>query len=119
MSPGQYRTSAPSWRKASKASETCSSGRMPLIARSNPLRARCSAQPKPMPRLPPVINATGFISSFQFRNIEPAALFPTLEAEFGQLDAFGPFQQCPRERLIKYDMAQEHFPLYLERIVML
>ena len=36
------------------------SSRMPLMARLKPSLANCAAQPKPMPREPPVTKATGF-----------------------------------------------------------
>src|SRR5579863_3006032 len=55
--------------------------------------------------------------SGEFRNINPAPLFPALDPKLGKLYPLGSFAQRPSEGFIQCDVPEEQFPLYLERIV--
>jgi len=49
------------------------SSRMPLMARLKPSLANCAAQPKPMPREPPVTKATGFEEVVIINEVRPTS----------------------------------------------
>src|SRR5262245_9303216 len=53
----------PSEARSRSTGSTSAASRRPLIARSNPLAASARATPRPMPRLPPVTNATFRLAS--------------------------------------------------------
>src|SRR5579863_653469 len=50
-------------------------------------------------------------------DVEPAALLPRFEADFGELDALGAVEQRPAEGFVEDDVAEEEFPLDLEGVV--
>ena len=54
---------------------------------------------------------------YQRIDCDPLAFGPTLEAEFGELDAFGSAQEIPREGFVENEVAKEEFPLDFEGVV--
>src|SRR6476660_6757144 len=54
---------------------------------------------------------------FQFGNVEPLSLPPALEAELGELDALGAFEEVPAEGAFAGDVLEEKLPLHLEGVV--
>src|SRR5271155_4088808 len=56
-------------------------------------------------------------SRLQLGHADPGALFPALEAEFGELHALGPFEEGPAEWLVENDVPQEQLPLDLKGVV--
>ena len=54
---------------------------------------------------------------YQRIDCDPLAFGPTLEAEFGELDAFGSAQEIPWEWFVENEVAQEEFPLNFEGVV--
>src|ERR1700710_654561 len=58
------------------------------------------------------------LSSHLYRgDVDPAALAPALQRAFGELHALGAFQQRILVRRVVADVANEHFPLLLETVV--
>src|SRR3984957_17109017 len=58
------------------------------------------------------------ISSHPDRSdVDPAPLAPAFQRAFGQLHALGAFQQRILIRRVLADVADEHFPLLLETVV--
>ncbi len=53
----------------------------------------------------------------ELRDVDPLAVGPALEAEFGELDAFGAVEEGPAEGFVEGDVAEEEFPLDLEGVV--
>lgn len=51
------------------------------------------------------------------RHVEPAPLRPGLETKFGKLHTLRAFAQRPGKRFVFDHVAQEEFPLHLERVV--
>ena len=54
---------------------------------------------------------------YQRIDCDPLAFRPALEAELGELDAFGTAQEIPWEGFVDNDVAQEEFPLDFEGVV--
>src|SRR5260221_11330815 len=52
-----------------------------------------------------------------WRDVDPALLAPARERAFGQLHALGAFQQRVFIRRVLADVANEHFPLFFEAVV--
>src|SRR5208282_206027 len=55
-------------------------------------------------------------SALQLGNVDPAPLGPALEAELGELDAFGPREQIPAEGSAFHDVPDVELPLRLEAV---
>src|SRR3712207_2698980 len=55
----------------------------------------------------------------QLGHVHPAPLLPGLEAQFGELDALGTFDQIVGEWLACGDVPEEHLPLRLEGVLWL
>src|SRR6202163_336429 len=50
-------------------------------------------------------------------NVDPAPFAPALQRAFGELHALGALQQRILIRRVLADVANEHFPLFLETVV--
>ena len=104
------------------------------MATLKPSLASCSAQPKPMPREPPVTNATGFDEvviinkvggkgarksllvlrfraclrqsklRLKFGQVDPLALVGTFNAEFCELHTLGTFEEVPFKWFVEHDV---------------
>ena len=93
---------------AERVSFTVGTTVLPYVAKEKPIRSGvCS----------PDREVEGIELLDQRIDCDPLAFRPTLEAEFGKLDAFGSAQEIPREGFVKNDVAQEEFPLDFEGVV--